>query len=74
MEKKIGGELKLRPQVEQSKGPERIIIEVSPEEFAFIQYCRELKWGKLTGVLVKDGIPISADQVRVDVRFDRPAR
>ena len=45
-------------------------IDLQEADIRFLQFCRELGWGKLTGVLVKDGIPIMADTVRTDVRFD----
>jgi len=45
-------------------------IDLCAADIRFLTYCRELGWGKLTGVLIKDGIPVMADTVRTDVRFD----
>ena len=39
-------------------------------DLRFLKFCRELRWGKLSGVLIKDGVPIMADLERRDVRFD----
>jgi len=45
-------------------------LDLCEADIRFLSFCRALGWGKLTGVLVKDGIPIMADTVRTDVRFD----
>ena len=45
-------------------------LDICEADIRFLSFCRALGWGKLTGVLVKDGIPIMADTVRTDVRFD----
>ena len=45
-------------------------FELCEADLRFLKFCREVKWGKLSGVLVKDGVPVMADQVRYDVRFD----
>ena len=45
-------------------------IDLRKEDIHFLKFCREVEWGKLTGVLIKDGVPVMADTVRHDVRFD----
>jgi len=45
-------------------------IDICDADIQFLQFCREMGWGKLAGVLVKDGSPVMADTVRYDVRFD----
>jgi len=45
-------------------------LDICEADIRFLSFCRRLGWGKLAGVLVKDGIPIMADTVRTDVRFD----
>lgn len=48
-------------------------LELCEADIRFLSYCRRLGWGKLTGVLIKDGVPVMADSVRHDVRFDLQA-
>lgn len=43
--------------------------DICKEDIDFLKYCRDTKWGKFSGVLIKDGLPIMADEVRHDVRF-----
>ena len=45
-------------------------IDLCEADIHFLKYCRNLGWGKLSGILIKDGIPVMADTVRHDVRFD----
>ena len=45
-------------------------IELRPEDIRFLKFCREHRYVKLSGVLVKDGVVVMADFVRHDVRFD----
>jgi len=45
-------------------------INLCGADIHFLKYCRALGWGKLTGVLIKDGIPVMADIERRDIRFD----
>lgn len=45
-------------------------LELREEDIEFLLACREMGWGKFTGVLVKDGVPVMADRTRYDVRFD----
>jgi len=45
-------------------------LDLCEADIDFLKYCRDLGWGKLSGVLIKDGIPVMADIERCDVRFD----
>jgi hypothetical protein len=45
-------------------------LEITDADIRFLRYCRQLGCGKLSGVLIKDGIPVMADKERHDVRFD----
>lgn len=45
-------------------------LDLCEADIQFLKYCRNLGWGKLSGVLIKDGVPVMADKERHDVRFD----
>ena len=45
-------------------------IDLCEADIRFLRYCRALGWGKLSGVLIKDGVPVMADKERHDIRFD----
>jgi len=45
-------------------------LDLCEADIRFLKYCRNLGWGKLSGILIKDGIPVMADKERQDIRFD----
>ena len=51
---------------------QKIIMEVHPIEYRFLQLLRQWRFGVLHEVKIEDGLPMCADLVHQRVRFDRP--
>lgn len=45
-------------------------IDVSYAEKSFIEYCREIGFGKLTEIIIKNGEPVAAEKSMQSIRFD----
>lgn len=50
---------------------ERMMIEVHPFEWRFLQQLRRWRFGTLREVKIEDGLPMCAEFVHERVRFDK---
>jgi hypothetical protein len=48
------------------------LSELHPAEEKLILFLRQLKFGTLQRLVVRDGLPAFAEEVEKTVRFDRP--
>jgi hypothetical protein len=50
---------------------QRMLVEVHPIEFRFLQQLRRWRFGTLREVKIEDGLPMCAEFVHERVRFDK---
>jgi hypothetical protein len=52
-------------------GDKKYSIEVNKSELNFILYCRHLKFGEISNLQIYNGTPISMEETKKSVLFDK---
>jgi hypothetical protein len=49
---------------------ERRFMPIHPAWYSFIKYCQNMRSGKIEKIKIQNGLPIMAEEVKSEVRFD----